>query len=392
VLVRRGWLLAALPLALGLWVGYQSAYAFSLPGFAGIAGVFFLFVMAVIAIALGIVGIVATTRGPRRSGLARGAFATAGLLVVSTTAGVVLTPALGLQYHEPVILHASGQATLELPGVDGFVAAQAGAATCGSVGDSTDVGVITALDLGELDAGTLRAQLFLAPRMTSATIQLFIDGDDLPAGSGMVSWDGSATSGDLTGGVAPGSVDFQGVPYTGEGVAKPGGEPSSSSAWPAALSGTLHWSCQAWSEAAEVPPSPAAGSVRLDLRGVDWSGSDGLAAQCQVGTSGAIGEVDVSFEGSLQGSPIEILLDLGQASGVGDKVRIWILLAGKDPPPGLQFKPNWQDRVPLSEAGPGLFSGRIAFSGLPTGVDPASGPAPTGWPTTLTGSLTWECG
>jgi hypothetical protein len=130
------------------------------------------------------------------------------------------------------------------------LAKDAGRAECRSVPDSSSAAEITALDLGELGSGTLRAMLGLSagPSATVA-VEFFIDGADLPEGSAQLSWTGSAQASSMSAGGTSGKLTFSNLALS-DPAAKPDPAASAASAvatgWPASISGSLTWSCQPW--------------------------------------------------------------------------------------------------------------------------------------------------
>jgi len=168
--------------------------------------------------------------------------------------------------HEPVVLAAAGQTQVELQaGAIPFVARDGGRADCRSVPDSQTVADITALDLGELGSGTLRAMIGVPVQLSDgATAELFIDGGDLPEGSPQLSWSGPVQVTELGAEGASGKLTF-----TSLGLANPASKPDPASSvltsaapgWPATISGSLSWTCQPWAtplpDSVAPPPSVA---------------------------------------------------------------------------------------------------------------------------------------
>ena len=151
----RNLLVAAIPLAIGAFFGYLTAYQASLPDLAGLASVLY-FVLAALIIGLAaLVGLVALVwpggRG-RSAGLLT--LATAGLLGLGYLGGVVLTPVLGLDYRAPVTLQARGTATLRLEGQPSFTTEESASASCTSGRDSVEVQEVWAA-LGAVGRGTV---------------------------------------------------------------------------------------------------------------------------------------------------------------------------------------------------------------------------------------------
>jgi hypothetical protein len=161
----------------------------------------------------------------------------------------------------PVVLAATGTTRMQMPaGPLSFVAKNDGAADCRSGPDSRAVAGVTALELGELGSGTLRAMVGLpGPEDAGASAQFFIDGGDLPEGSYQPFWSGPVkvtTSKDVG---ASGTLTFSALPLEPDpGQVKAGetGPPADSGGWPATLTGTLSWTCGPW--APPVPGGPSA--------------------------------------------------------------------------------------------------------------------------------------
>jgi hypothetical protein len=129
-----------------------------------------------------------------------------------------------------------------------FTATVAGSAACASRPDQLLVGGVTALDLGTLGDGTLRARWEVpAGGAAATTIEAFIDGADLADGAFQPFWSGPArltaalpdgTSGTL----AFGPLTIEPDPARKPGETALAGEIE----WPAALSGTISWACAPW--------------------------------------------------------------------------------------------------------------------------------------------------
>jgi hypothetical protein len=162
------------------------------------------------------------------------------------------------------VLEARGITHIQMPaGTSPFAARVGGEARCRSGPDSRAVAGVTALDLGELGSGTLRATVGLPSQGSgTATAEMFIDGGDLPDGSFQPFWSGPANVTESGGQGATGSLTFQDLRLEADpGAAKAGetGPPADTGGWPASLSGTLSWSCGPWADPAAslVPPSPS---------------------------------------------------------------------------------------------------------------------------------------
>jgi hypothetical protein len=96
----------------------------------------------------------------------------------------------------------------------------------------------------------------------TAQTEFFIDGGDLPEGSPMVSWAGTVTATDVNADGSAGQMTFSELRLSsGDGKSALESAPASPATdWPASLSGTLTWTCQAWSAAQPlngVPPPPS---------------------------------------------------------------------------------------------------------------------------------------
>lgn len=244
----------------GVLAGRAIAYQGSLGGFSAIgAAVLALFVIVAV-VGLALIGLIATKfRRGHVSGAIGTLLAAASLLAVGALGGNATAAAFGGLYREPVLLAAPGQTRVELQaGAIPFVARDGGQADCRSVPDSQAVADITALDLGELGSGTLRATISLpAQAADGATVELFIDGGDLPEGSMQPSWSGPVQVTELGAGGASGKLTF-----TSLGLANPASKPDPASSvptsaapgWPTTISGSLSWTCQPWA-------TPLPGSV-----------------------------------------------------------------------------------------------------------------------------------
>lgn len=166
----------------------------------------------------------------------------------------------------PLVLDATGSTHIEMPrGALPFVARDGGRAACRSGPDSLKVADVTALELGELGSGTLRAMLGL-PLETSdkASAELFIDGGDLPEGSYQPFWTGPVRITESHDDGASGTMTFHNLTLEPDpGAMKSGstGAPADAGGWPATLSGTLSWTCQPWASpvTSSVPPPPSVG-------------------------------------------------------------------------------------------------------------------------------------
>ncbi|MEO8469137.1 MAG: hypothetical protein ABI573_05670 [Chloroflexota bacterium] len=260
---------------IGLFAGRALAFTSSRGGLESIFGIMsYVLMLGGAFIALVVIGLVATKFRHGHVTWAIGSvFASAGLLVAGTLVGNATAPATGGTYHEPVVLVGPGSVHIRLnPVALSFVAQDAGQAECHSMPDHRTFNDLSALDLGELGPGTLRGGLTVwADGAGSGSIELFIDGADLPEGSSMVSWVGPATVTSMSPAGDSGTLSFDSlVLAAGDGKPAPldGGQEVATPAppaspWPLTLSGTLDWACQPWMVpplAGEVPPPSLAPS------------------------------------------------------------------------------------------------------------------------------------
>ena len=216
-------------------------------------------------IALVVIGLAATKFRHGHVTWAIGAgFGSAALLVAGTFVGRATAAATGGTYHEPVVLVAPASVRIRLePLTLSFVARDDGQAECRSIPDARKFDDLAALDFGELGPGTLRGRFTVwADGSGSASLELFIDGADLPEGAPMVSWAGPATVDSMSPAEDMGTLSFDGlVRSAGDGKPVPvdGSQEVATPAplasdWPPTLSGTIDWTCQPW-----LAPVPAAG-------------------------------------------------------------------------------------------------------------------------------------
>jgi hypothetical protein len=218
-----------------------------------------------LVIGLIVIGLVAL--GVRRGHASRAiatVFASAGLLVAGAYGGGLTAGALGGTYREPIVSQAPAEVRIRLAATSlPFAAQDGGQAECRSVPDSRAVSSVSGLDLGELGPGTLRVGFTLGTAGSgTADTELFIDAGDLPEGSPLVSWTGTVVVAGTNADGSAGQLTFSNLALS-SGDGKPAPEsapPPSATVWPATLSGTLTWMCQAWSAA--QPPNM--GSVMFE--------------------------------------------------------------------------------------------------------------------------------
>lgn len=160
---------------------------------------------------------------------------------------------------EPVVLDASGTTTATVTAAGGipFRATDGGSARCQSHPDSQAAESITGLDLGELGPGTLRVMIGLPLLAGPASVELFIDGGDLPEGSFQPFWSGSGPVTSRAPGATSGSVMVREATLEADAGSKPGISPLPGVAdWPVSLKATIEWSCGAWVETVPGPSAP----------------------------------------------------------------------------------------------------------------------------------------
>ena len=251
--------------------GRTLAYEQSLGGLTGITGAALLsFGIGLAVVALVVLGLVASMRGagPKTS-VVMPWFASAGVLVIGALVGNLSAPLLGGTYREPVVLTAAAGVSLQLDPVSmSFVSQDQGQAECRSQPDGRTMVSLSALDLGRLGPGTVRAGLTLPDGSNPApAIEIFIDGGSLPDGAAPVSWSGTASVANLGADQRSGQLTFLDLRLaTLSG--KPAADPSATGAvigWPLSLSGGLRWTCGPWpappGSAEPPPPSTAAGAT-----------------------------------------------------------------------------------------------------------------------------------
>jgi hypothetical protein len=248
--------LAAGACAIGLLVGRSIAYSKSVGGMGGAFEaailIFFLIVAVIILVLVALIGM--KLRHGHMSQPIATLLAVAGLLAIGALGGHTTAAAFGGLYRQPVVLQATGRTTIDLQAGDvPFAARLAGEATCDSVPDGQAVASITALALGELGSGTLRAHLSLAAEgsdSVAGTAEFWIDGGDLPEGSPQPSWNGPVRVIEIGPEGATGKLTFTNFEGFSNDPALKGPEsPAASSGtgeWPPTISGVMGWTCEAW--------------------------------------------------------------------------------------------------------------------------------------------------
>ena len=230
----------ALIVVYGLSSGFILGWSFiterSAGGLGGAIGAAFA-VLALIAELVLLVGVGLVATAIRRGHLT-GAIRTllfAGALVgVGAAGGAAYATAFGEGSHVAGIASETpGTTTAELnPSSISFVARKGGEASCTSDADAGHVWRVTALDLGQLGTGTLRATLNLPAAASGLSAEFWVDGGDLPDGSAQPFWTANARIVELASDDLSGRVD---VTLAAEFAA--------SADWPSSLSGSMSWIC-----------------------------------------------------------------------------------------------------------------------------------------------------
>jgi len=231
----------------GVIAGRTLAWNQSVGGLTAALGsglVLFVALIGIVVLTVGAIVIASLASGSARK------LRTFGLVVLGVSIGFGLgystAAATGGTYRAPVVLERSGTATIALTttGLD-FEPTRGASTTCHSVPDGTDVESFSSLDLGELGvdgaAGTLRGNVgvVVANEPGVAVVSLWIDGGDLPEGAFQPFWEGRVSAGGT--GAATGTVAFTTLPLSESP------DPSLDvGPWPAALAGSIEWSCGAF--------------------------------------------------------------------------------------------------------------------------------------------------
>jgi hypothetical protein len=167
----------------------------------------------------------------------------AAMLALGVGAGWAITSALDLGYHEPLLLEAQGTVNVSLDGLEGYAGQGDGRAFCRSEVDGENVTYLESTLVGNVGTGMVGATLSLHPGGPDGRpeVQIAI----VPADKTQVSaayWQGPADVVERLDGDLGGRIRFAGMPLlpTEEGGGWPQG-------WPTELSGTLTWTCGAWS-------------------------------------------------------------------------------------------------------------------------------------------------
>ena len=233
LLVVVAWLAGGIAVGRGYaWsqsVGGMSA-AFSSVGF-GLAAV------ALLVFGLAAAVVERVIRAPRGAG-GRVTGAAVVAVIAGIAAGNATAAATGGTYVEPIVLSSVGtiNAVVSSPSAT-FRPTGDAPATCGSVADGNALEGVTALDVGELGGGTLRAFVWIDAG-TGVRLELFIDAADVqdgvaPAWTGIVVVTAKSPDGMTA------TVTFDDLrPVTDPKL------PTPAPPWADGLSGSLTWACE----------------------------------------------------------------------------------------------------------------------------------------------------
>jgi hypothetical protein len=237
----------------GIIVGRQIAYLPTIFEFGSLDAAILTVLVGTAVVGLASIGLIARKIRHGHVNLAIGTIlASAGLLALGALGGDATAAATGgLGPPEPVVLESAGEASLAMPaGAVPFVAHDRGRATCSSVPDGRNVETVTALELGKLGPGTLRATLTLpAGASDAAKAEFWIDGADIPDGSTQPFWTGSVVVTGMGTDQASGRLTLDGLAREIDPNVLKGGAPaatSDGSNWPATIAGVMSWTCQPW--------------------------------------------------------------------------------------------------------------------------------------------------
>jgi hypothetical protein len=233
LLIVVAWLLG------GIAVGRGYAWSQSVGGMnAAFGGVVFgVAAVAVLVFGLATAVVERVIGAPRGSGGRATRAAIVGL-IVGIAAGYGTAAATGGTYVEPIVRVSAGTMSAAITSPTATFRARSNApATCGSVADGDAVEGVTALDLGELGDGTLRAFVVIESE-TRVRLELFIDAADVEDGF-PPSWTGTASvSAKSPDGLAA-TIAFEDLRVVTDSKL-----PTPPPGWAGALSGSLRWACE----------------------------------------------------------------------------------------------------------------------------------------------------
>lgn len=258
------WLLVAWPFLLGLvigiavgwWGGGGIRLALSEGGLAGITAMVIGLLLLGLFVVLGILALalLAVVHDSR-----------IGQPFAGAAAGIVVGAALGMTFgpvHEPAI-EVEGRLKIVLaePGVT-----LSGDARCSTPEDSRTIGSVSASALGEVGGHRVGATLYLDAGPDTVTLEVFQGAEDLPEGMPNPTYSGQLAPIDLvvTEDRTGGSFGFTGLALPSTTSPEPGTDSEGVSGpfvgvdWPAALSGSVEWTCGA------IPTGPIASEPAAD--------------------------------------------------------------------------------------------------------------------------------
>jgi hypothetical protein len=223
----------------GIAVGRGYAWSQSVGGLNAAAGgvVFGLAAIAVLVFGLAAAAVERVIGAPRGSG-GRATRAAIVALIVGIVAGYATAAATGGTFVEPIVRESAGtmNAAITSPTAT-FRPKSASPATCGSIADGDAVESVTALDLGELGDGTLRAFVVIEAE-TRVGLELFIDGADVEDGF-PPSWIGAGAVTTRSPDGLAATIAFEDLRVVTDPKL-----PTPAPAWAGALSGSLRWACE----------------------------------------------------------------------------------------------------------------------------------------------------
>ena len=236
-------IIAVSALAIGALLGNDVAKYLETGGFAMLGAYIWIVTIVVGIVGLTAPAVVAWLVRRRRMSPAIATLLVAGVLLGTGAIGGAGAFGLARDEREPVEFQAPGRVRVEIRGASPpFTARIDAAAECSSVADDRSVGSVSALDVGELGSGTVRASISLVSSADQVpSIDLFVDGGDLPEGSEQPFWSGPLLV--IQAAADTGRASFEGV----DRVAEPDPPPSTGTdPWPDSLSGTITWTCDPW--------------------------------------------------------------------------------------------------------------------------------------------------
>ena len=242
-------LIAIAAIVLGIYLGRAIAYYGSLGDLGGVLAVGVLgFILVAPIVGLVLIGLIATKLRHGKPNLAIWTIlAAGGLLAVGGIGGKLTAGATGGLYQAPLVLSATGETHADLTGgTMPFVKREGGRADCRSVSNGRTVAMVTALEVGRLGSGDMRATLSLAGTGSDgATAEFWIA--DVADGTVQPFWRGYVQVIESRADGASGRLTFdlqrtEDIPPKGDATPAP----AATSAWPPTISGTLSWICQPW--------------------------------------------------------------------------------------------------------------------------------------------------